>query len=69
MRRGGSGRSGPLGVAANYIPLAAHAVSLIRPGALDAGLTGVDVAASLRHYTGVQFWVLAPFLFIPLAIR
>jgi hypothetical protein len=57
------------GLAANYVPLAAHAVSLIRPGALDDELAGVDVAATLRHYTVAQFWVLVPFLFVALAGR
>jgi hypothetical protein len=57
------------GLAANYVPLAAHALSLIRPGALDAELAGVDITASLRHYTVAQFWVLVPFLFVVLAAR
>jgi hypothetical protein len=56
-------------VAANYLPLALHALSLIRPGALTAELAGVDVGAELRHYTGAQFWVLVPFVLAVLAIR
>jgi hypothetical protein len=58
-----------LGVAANYVPLAAHALSLIRPGALDTEITGVDIAAALRHYTVAQFWIAVPFLFVVLAFR
>lgn len=58
-----------LGVAANYVPLALHALSLIPPGALAAELAGVDVGAELRHYTTAQFWVFVPLLLAVLAIR
>jgi len=58
-----------LGVAANYVPLALHALSLVRPGALAAELAGVDIGAELRHYTTAQFWVFVPLLLAVLAIR
>ncbi len=58
-----------LGIAANYVPLALHASSLIRPGILAAELDGVDVSAELRHYTVAQFWVLVPLLLVILAVR
>ena len=58
-----------LGVAANYAPLAWYALRLIRPGALEAEIAGVDVLGELRRYTTRQFWVLIPFLFVVLALR
>ncbi|MDG4825913.1 hypothetical protein O7635_29040 [Asanoa sp. WMMD1127] len=58
-----------LGVALNYAPLAAHALSLIRPGALERELAGVDVPAALRHYTTRQFAVLVPLLFVVWEVR
>ncbi|HST82949.1 MAG TPA: hypothetical protein VLL08_14545 [Kineosporiaceae bacterium] len=57
------------GVAANYVPLTLHALSLIRPGVLAAELHGVDVIAQLRHYTKTQFWVFVPLFLVVLAIR
>jgi hypothetical protein len=58
-----------LGLAANYVPLSAHALTLIQPGALEAELRDVDVPRELRHYTVAQFWVLVPLLFVVLAVR
>jgi hypothetical protein len=58
-----------LGVAVNYVPLALHALSLIRPGALTAELAGVDIGAELRHYTTAQFWLFVPLVLAVLAIR
>ncbi|MFC4016445.1 hypothetical protein ACFOW4_00560 [Micromonospora sp. GCM10011542] len=57
-----------IGLAANYVPLSAHALSLIRPGALEAEIEGVDVPAELRHYTVAQLWVIVPLLVLVLAI-
>ncbi|MFE2070405.1 hypothetical protein ACFXDH_49960 [Streptomyces sp. NPDC059467] len=44
----------------NYIPLAAYAVVLSRPGALDAELAGVDTDRELRRYSILQFWIVVP---------
>jgi hypothetical protein len=52
----------------NYVPLALHAISLLRPGALDAELAGVDVGQELRYYTKAQVWIAVPLLFVVLAI-
>ena len=49
-----------IGMGANYLVLALHAVSLSRPGALDTELAGVDVRAELRHYGLAQLWVAIP---------
>jgi len=58
-----------LGIAANYLPLALYAFVLIRPGALEAELDGVDVLTELRHYTVVQLWVFVPLVLAVLAVR
>ena len=58
-----------VGVAANYIPLAWHAITLIRPRALDSEVERMDVPAELRHYTAAQLWVLVPSLLVVLAVR
>ena len=52
-----------IGVGLNYVPLAIHAISLSRRGALDAALRDVDLPKALRHYTVAQVWV-----FVPLAL-
>ncbi|MEE6263604.1 hypothetical protein [Plantactinospora sonchi] len=57
------------GVAVNYVPLSAHALTLVRPGALEAEIREVDVAAELRHYTTAQLWVVVPLLLVVLAVR
>jgi hypothetical protein len=57
-----------LGLAANYLPLTAHVLSLWHPGALQAELAGVDLGAELRHYTRAQVWVLVPFWIAGLAL-
>ena len=57
-----------VGVAANYLPLSLHALTLVRPGALEAEIEGVDVYAELRHYTTAQFWVVVPLLFVVFAV-
>jgi hypothetical protein len=57
-----------IGVAANYVPLSVHALTLIRPGALEAEIQGVDVHGELRHYTTAQFWVFVPLLLVALAV-
>ncbi|MDQ6880255.1 MAG: hypothetical protein M3082_21635 [Candidatus Dormibacteraeota bacterium] len=57
------------GIGVNYLPLALHAASLSRVGALDAELAGVDVAQELRRYTYLQFWIVVPLLLAALAVR
>lgn len=52
-----------LGVAVNYFPLAAYAVVLFRPGALEAEVAGVqDLHRELRRAGAVQVLLLIPFL-------
>jgi hypothetical protein len=53
-----------LGIAANYVPLAIHALSLRRPARLREELRGVDLRGELRYYTLAQFWVFVPLLFV-----
>jgi hypothetical protein len=55
-----------LGMGLNYVPLAVYAVPLIRPGALDAELAGVDTGRELRRYSLLQFWVFVPLSFVVL---
>jgi len=58
-----------LGVAANYVPLAIHALSLRRPARLREELRGVDLRGELRYYTLAQFWVFVPLLFVWFELR
>lgn len=58
-----------IGSGLNYLPLAFHAISLTRPGALDAELAGADVCAELRHYTKAQVWVFVPLALVVFALR
>lgn len=48
------------GVGANYIPLAVHARTLSRPGALDAALQEADPARELRLAARRQMWIAVP---------
>ncbi len=57
-----------IGIGANYLPLAMHAIRLSRPGVLERELEGVDVPAELRRYTILQFWVFVPGLFAALEL-
>ncbi len=57
-----------VGIGVNYVVLALHAMSLLRAGALDAELTGVDVAGELRRYTYLQVWIVVPLLLVVLAV-
>lgn len=57
-----------IGVGANYVPLAAHALSLRDPADLSAELRGVDLRAELRRYSGWQFYIFVPLLFVWLAL-
>lgn len=52
-----------LGIAFNYLPLAAHSLSLFPPGRLEAELAGVeDVRGQLMRAGALQFLLLVPFL-------
>ena len=55
-----------VGAGLNYAPLAVHAVTLSRPGALDADLDGVDTRRELRRYTLLQLWIFVPLSLIAL---
>jgi hypothetical protein len=58
-----------IGAGLNYAPLAAHAIGLSRPGALDLELTGVDTGRELRRYGVLQLWVLVPLSLVAFAVR
>jgi hypothetical protein len=49
-----------LGAGVNYVPLAAHALDLRRPGRLAAELAGVDVRSELMRYGLRQLWIAVP---------
>jgi hypothetical protein len=57
-----------IGAGLNYAPLAAYAIGLSRPGALDAELAGVDTGQELRRYTILQLWILVPLSLIAIAV-
>ena len=57
-----------IGAGLNYAPLAAHAIALSRPGALDAELAGIDTGRELRRYTLFQLWILVPLSLIAIAV-
>ncbi|WP_433270126.1 hypothetical protein ACQPWR_14245 [Micromonospora vinacea] len=57
------------GAGLNYAPLSAYALMLMRPGALDAELAGVDTNRELRRYTALQLWVFVPLSLVVFAIR
>ena len=57
-----------LGLAANYLPLTVHVITLWRRSALEAELADVDIRAELREYTRAQVWVLVPFWVAGLAL-
>jgi hypothetical protein len=50
-----------VGAGANYVPLALHAWSLSRPGALEAELEGLDLRRELRSAGVRQLWIAVPF--------
>ena len=57
-----------IGAGLNYAPLAAYAVALSRPGALEAELAGVDTGRELRHYGILQLWILFPLSLVVIAV-
>jgi hypothetical protein len=58
-----------IGAGLNYAPLAAYAVMLSRPGALEAELAGVDIDRELRRYGALQLWIFVPLSLVVLAVR
>ncbi|MFB9236312.1 hypothetical protein ACFFWC_12250 [Plantactinospora siamensis] len=56
------------GIGANYFPLALHAATLTRPGALAGELAGVDVRGQLRRYSLIQLWLAVPGVVLLLAL-
>jgi hypothetical protein len=56
-----------IGAGLNYAPLAAYAIALSRPGALDAELAGVDTGRELRRYAVFQLWILVPLSLVAIA--
>jgi hypothetical protein len=57
-----------IGAGLNYAPLAAHAITLSRTGALDAELADVDTGRELRRYGILQLWILVPLALIVFAV-
>lgn len=53
-----------VGVGANYVPLAWHAVALSRPGALEDELRGLDLRREGRRAGVAQLWILVPFALV-----
>ena len=50
-----------VGAGVNYVPLALHAQSLSRQGALEAELHNVDLRRELRRAGVSQLWIAVPF--------
>jgi predicted ferric reductase len=57
-----------LGGGINYVPLAIHAILLLRPGRLDSALDGVDVRIRRIHYSRAQAITLIPLLVVVYAL-
>jgi hypothetical protein len=58
-----------IGADLNYAPLAAFAISLSRPGALETELADVDTARELRRYSVLQLWILVPLSLIAMTVQ
>ena len=58
-----------IGAGLNYAPLAAFAISLRRPGALEAELADVDTGRELRRYGLLQLWILVPLSLIAMTAQ
>jgi hypothetical protein len=52
----------------NYIPLAAHAIRLSAPGALDAELAGIDIRRELARHGLLQLWIVVPLALVVFAV-
>jgi hypothetical protein len=50
-----------IGVGANYVPLFLESSLLLRAGAIDRELAGVDIRREAHHATRSQFWIFVPF--------
>jgi hypothetical protein len=57
-----------LGAGLNYAPLTAYAISLSRPGALEAELADVNVGQELRRYSVRQPWLFVPLSLIAMTV-
>ncbi|MBL7552227.1 hypothetical protein I6A60_30840 [Frankia sp. AgB1.9] len=57
------------GAGLNYAPLAVHAITLSRPGALEAELANVDTTRELRRYSTRQLWIVIPLSLVALSAR
>jgi hypothetical protein len=53
----------------NYVPLALHAHSLSKPGALDEELRDVDLRPALRRASVQQFWIAVPLALVVFDVR
>jgi hypothetical protein len=58
-----------IGAGLNYAPLAAFAIALSRPGALETELVGVDASRELRRYSVLQLWLIVPLALIVMSVR
>jgi hypothetical protein len=58
-----------IGAGVNYAPLAAYAILLGRPGALEAELAGIDTGQELRRYSVLQLWILVPLSLVAMTAR
>jgi hypothetical protein len=58
-----------IGAGLNYALLAAYAIALSRPGALNAELAGVDTGRELRRYSVFQLWIFVPLSLVVLAVH
>lgn len=58
-----------IGAGLNYAPLAAFAISLSRPGALEAELANVDTGRELSRYGVLQLWILVPLSLIAMTVQ
>ena len=57
-----------IGAGLNHAPLAAFAISLSRPGALEAELANADTGRELRRYSVLQLWILVPLSLIAMTV-
>jgi hypothetical protein len=58
-----------VGAGLNYAPLAAYAIRLSRPGAVEAELAGTDTGRELRRYSLLVFWIAVPLALVGFAVR
>jgi hypothetical protein len=58
-----------IGAGLHYALLAAYAIALSRPGALNAKLAGVDTGRELRRYSVLQLWIFVPLSLVVVAVH